>query len=445
MRQLYFTFTSPLIAVLVLGCNPGASNSGTASAAPVSPTDSSKVYLQQEGEKWSLIRNGQPYFIKGAGGDTYLEKVVSAGGNSIRTWGTANLGEVLDRAHANGLTVTAGLWLGHERHGFNYADEAALQKQRSVILATVEKYKSHPALLMWGIGNEMEGKGENTRIWKEINTIAASIKDIDPHHPTMTVLAEASPVKINNLKAHCPNIDVLGVNSYGGLRTIPKRLRDLEWKKPYIVTEFGPPGPWESGKTSWGAPIELNSTQKAEIYARNYREGITASPSWCLGSYAFKWGHKQEATATWFGMLLPDGTMLGTVDAMTSVWTGQPANHLSPTIQSLSLKAEKSADANPAQTYATNDRLTASVQAISPHSYPLKVKWDLREENTNRKQGGDKEADPDAVPLPPTNSSDQTITFSAPTKPGPYRLFIYVSDGNGKAATANIPILIKAP
>ena len=42
----------------------------------------------------------------------------------------------------------------------------------------------------------------------------------------------------------------------------------------------------------------------------------------CLGTYAFKWGHKQEATPTWFGMFLPDGRRTPAIDTMTELWSG---------------------------------------------------------------------------------------------------------------------------
>ena len=51
--------------------------------------------------EWQLLRGGEPYYIKGAGGDTNLDKLIEIGGNSIRTWGTDNAKEILDEAHAN--------------------------------------------------------------------------------------------------------------------------------------------------------------------------------------------------------------------------------------------------------------------------------------------------------------------------------------------------------
>ena len=42
------------------------------------------------------------------------------------------------------------------------------------------------------------------------------------------------------------------------------RYRELGGTKPIVITEFGPPGTWEIGMTSFGAPPELTSTEIAE-------------------------------------------------------------------------------------------------------------------------------------------------------------------------------------
>ena len=71
-----------------------------------------------------------------------------------------------------------------------------------------------------------------------------------------------------------------------------------------MVTEWGPLGFWEVGKTDWGAPIEQNSTEKARHYLGGYQNFILpALPRQALGSYVFLWGQKQERTPTWFSMV----------------------------------------------------------------------------------------------------------------------------------------------
>ena len=89
-----------------------------------------KVEVKQEANgQWQLYRGGQPYYIKGAGGNTHLDKIVEIGGNSFRTWSADDAETILDEAHKRGLTVMMGLWVGHERHGFDYDNQAAVASQ----------------------------------------------------------------------------------------------------------------------------------------------------------------------------------------------------------------------------------------------------------------------------------------------------------------------------
>ena len=57
-----------------------------------------KVGVIKIGNSYKLIRNGQPYYIKGAGGSSKLAELARRGGNSIRTWSTHRAQAVLDSA-----------------------------------------------------------------------------------------------------------------------------------------------------------------------------------------------------------------------------------------------------------------------------------------------------------------------------------------------------------
>src|SRR6516165_2880256 len=93
-----------LIAVVLV-----VSGAAHATAIPV------KVVKTAAG--WRLLRGGEPYFIKGAGGDGSKAELARAGGNSIRTWSVdGDTPRVLDEARRLGLTVTLGIWLGHREH-----------------------------------------------------------------------------------------------------------------------------------------------------------------------------------------------------------------------------------------------------------------------------------------------------------------------------------------
>lgn len=153
-------FRRPLLAVLL--------------SLPVHAGQAPVVAIKADASgRLTLMRNGAPFVIHGAGGTGHLKDLVKYGGNSIRTWGIESLAEkvegkpLLDYCQDLGIAVTAGIWIGHERHGFDYADAAQVKKQRDTVRAAVRRYRSHPALLMWGLGNEMEGPtadGKDPRI-----------------------------------------------------------------------------------------------------------------------------------------------------------------------------------------------------------------------------------------------------------------------------------------
>jgi glycosyl hydrolase family 2 len=428
MKALSLSSMAATLVTPSLTCGAGAPQSRP-SVVRVVKTDSG----------CGLTRDGRPYFIKGGGGQTQLKALADAGGNSLRTWAAENLDPVLDEAQKLGLTVTVGIWLGHERHGFSYnnADQVAEQSEKA--RQAIMRYKDHPAVLMWGIGNEMEGyeKGDNAAIWSAVNNIAAMARRLDPNHPTMTVIAEIGGDRVKNIHRLCPDVDVVGINSYGGVASIARRYQEAGGVKPYVVTEFGPPGIWETGKNEWGAAPEPTSTEKAEIYRKAYEQAIASQKGQCLGSYVFAWGHKQEATATWFGMFLPDGSKLAAVDVMTELWSGKPPANRCPAIQSLKLEGPALVD--PGTT------VRASLAASDPEGEPLKVRWVLQKEPFSYGTGGDAEEVPPTYPDAIVSSDHKQAQVRMPKEGGGYRLFAYVQDGRGGAAVGNLPLRVKGP
>jgi len=393
------------------------------------------VRVERSEKSFRLFKNGEPYFIEGAGwvnGD--LRTLKEAGGNSIRTWGSDDLGSILDRAHTLGLTVTAGIWLGQVGQGTHYDDPQVLAAHRALVREVVLKHKDHPALLIWGLGNEMElGGKEPPQLWEHLNELARMVKQLDPNHPTMTAVAGINKTKIERLNRLCPDLDLLGVNTYGPIAKIAGQLRDWEWRRPYIVAEFGPPGWWESEKTPWGAPLEATSAQKAETYLTGYLQAVASHRDRCLGSYVFLWGHKQEGTATWFGMLLPGGERLGAVEAMTFAWTGRWPANLAP--RALFIETEAAGREVPMAT-----EMDAVVAAYDLDNDPLKFHWEVIEEDKPGNAGKPPLSHPEAIVAVEGNR----LRYRTPEAEGAYRLFVTVLDGQGHAATANIPFRVKA-
>ncbi|MBN1765315.1 MAG: hypothetical protein JW860_08675 [Sedimentisphaerales bacterium] len=407
--------------------------------AAAQKTEPSIVTIQEAGGRYELTRNGRPFFINGAGGSRHLDELVKAGGNSIRTWSSSK--EVLDKAYQKDLMVCIGLSMQKPRHGANYQDITMLKEQRDRIYNKVIELKDHPAVLMWGIGNEVEhqtSRDISIQVWKEIETIAKMIKEIDSNHPVITVIAGAGR-KLEDIKQYCPTLDAIGINTYGKLEQVPVRIKQYGWQKPYLITEFGPRGWWEVPKTTWGLPIEDTSTEKAQFYYTAYKAGIDNKPN-CLGSYVFFWGNKQEKTHTWFNMFLPDGSPTEMVDTMTLLWTGQWPENRAPRIGS---KKIYTASGDQPHIYQTSSKVTFRVQAQDPEGDDLSIKWDLRrDESDNPATGGDWEKRIPPIAGAVLSSESDKAVIMMPAKAGNYRIFTNVFDPAGKAATVNLPIKV---
>jgi hypothetical protein len=413
---------------------------------PIGP-DPAKVEVRRVNGHWLLLVNLRPFFIRGAGlefGDQ--EKLAAAGGNSFRTWRTENGREtgqqVLDRAQKNGLFVTMGLNVERERHGFDYSDTNAVAKQLAEIKAEVLKYKDHPALLMWDIGNELNLNSDNPRVWDAVNEISKMIHQIDPNHPTTTSLEGVSKDLVDQIKSRAPDLDLLCFQSYADIVNLPRELRDSGWDGPYVVTEWGATGHWECGETEWGAPIEDNSSVKATRYRKRYEIAIMSDTNKCLGSYVFLWGAKQERTPTWYGMFLSSGEATETVDVMQYFWTGHWPTVRCPQVDGFSLDgktARQNVHLSAGQSYP------AKVTVESPTNAPLNYSWEIMEESNTQTVGGDFEPRPKTLTGLISADAAAEVQIKAPAKPGAYRLFVYAHDGRGKAAYANIPFYVDAP
>jgi len=404
--------------------------SGVATAAPV------PVELRRTEQGWQLLRGGEPYLIRGAGGSASMEQLAALGANSVRTWNVDAAQQILDAAQALDMTVTLGIALEHERHGFDYRNAAQVAAQLAAAREAVLRYRDHPALLLWGVGNEVEGyaSGDDPAIWKALNDVAAMVKELDPNHPTMTVTAEVAGGRIENLHERSPAIDIHGINTYGGAPTVAERMRAGGATKPYVISEFGPLGPWETEKTDWGAPYEQTSTEKAEFYRQSYQRAVLESRGQALGSYAFLWGSKMEGTATWFGMLLDNGAKLGATDVMSELWSGKIPADRAPTIAPIVI------DSGPQ--LEPGAILQASTQPADPENGAVSVNWVLRAESGDYNTGGDyRQALPDIAGAV-LESHAGSASIRMPDEPGPYRLFAYAYDAAGNAATANIPLLV---
>lgn len=403
-----------------------------------------KVEIVEENGSYQLLRGSKPYQVKGAGiASTDLESLVKFGGNSMRNWAVDNHAEpaqqLLDRAHAMGITVSLCLEFARERHGFDYDDPAAVARQLAKNRVRVEKYKDHPALLTWIIGNEVNFGFTNPKVFDAVNETAKMIKEIDPNHPTTTALAGFDKRALAAIQERAPDLDFVSFQLYADLLNLPKYIQDSGYDKPYFVTEWGAVGHWEVHKTKWGAPVENTSSEKANNYAKSYSQVLQPYSGKAIGNYVFLWGQKQEKTPTWYGMFLASGEKTEAVDVMYQIWNGDWPENRVPQISQIVLNNQVAFD----DVYLRSGEVyQASVEVVDPDGDDIRYLWEIRPESTSNKVGGDAEYVPSLVDGA-INNQAAVIQLTTPEKAGPYRLFVYAFDGNNNAAHANIPFYVK--
>ena len=399
------------------------------------------VTIADTADGYRLVRDAEPFFIRGAVGNRFLERLASAGGNSIRA-GVADL----DRAHALGLTVLANLPFGKPRWGFDYTDRGAVARQLDELRGMVQAVKDHPALLMWAIGNELEIRTtpeQRAPLWRAVNEAAQMIHGVDGRHPVLTPVGCDYRHLLWEIDDLCPALDAIGINAYQDMLTLPEDLRQLRWTRPYVVTEFGPRGHWQVIKTPWGMPIEDSSTQKAEFYRRAYEHAVQNRPR-CLGAYVFHWSYHHEKTHTWYGMFLEDGSPTECVDLMQFLWTGSYPSNRCPRIHDMWVQQENGFTQRVYAVLPARTRVQAHVQASDPDGDVWSARWELRPDVAdNPNVGGDREEPVQQIADAIADTAEGWAEVHMPEQEGKYRLFVYVHDPKGSAANANMPVLLK--
>lgn len=405
--------------------------------------------IVQKNGKYQLLRNGEAYFINGAGGQLYLDKLASYGGNSFRLWSVhspqgesgKSIDQILDEADSLDLTVTMGLWVMHPRHDRTFYDDSVkVKEQLERFRQSVRMYRDHPAVLMWAVGNEVHLASDDNRVWDAVGDIVRMIKEEDPRHVVTTVLAGPNPTAIGQLNEKVPELDVVGINIYDDdLSHVPSRIREAGWDRAYFLGEYGPRGPWMMPKTPWGASIEPNPERKLNSYIRGF-ESCLEDEEHFIGSYAFLWGWKWEKTYSWFNLFTHDGQETASLDAMEYIWKGYWPENRSP------LGGEILVEGIPAEEFIplkAGGTYTISIEAIDPESDEIRYNWYLYPEGTSNARGGDPEEPKKPMPVETVVTGEGEIEMIMPSKEGAYRIYAYVADKNQRISISNYPILLE--
>ena len=441
------------------------------------PVDETRtVYVNKTETGYQLIRNGEPFYIQGAGGESHFKELAEIGGNTIRLFETSNLQDKLDEAYKYNLAVIVDIYLPRYNKTYNsYDDENENAVLKQEIKALVNQHKDHPALLIWNLGNEVNypfvfRKNDFINTFNELVSI---IHSVDPNHPVSTSIEGVSRKAMSSIYIHSPEIDLLSFNTFGNTKLVTSNFNQISFlfgSKPYFFSELGPDGPWESTSTSWGAPIEATSTKKAELFKTRMNIIEDSEDAACLGSLIFYWGTKLERTHTWFS-LFKDGYKSEIISVIESLWNQSNASpelagldflfintkdsnnninfspgesrqpNISPKLIGLDYMLVNNRGANDNIIFAPGELSHAEIIFHENGNDSVRIDWEIYPEawysDTSEMAVNN---------YKPINTFVQfeknKTTFLAPIIEGPYRIFAYIYNEDGFFATTNTPFYV---
>lgn len=177
-----------------------------------------------------LWLNGQDYFIKGIcyhpvqkgqtkrsfeNLDRDLSLMREANINTVRVYSPIDDIEVLNRFNDAGIKLIIG---------FGYNQEGVFDILSGTFINYINKYKNHPAILIWELGNEYNYHpewfdGDIQNWYRTLSEAADLIHNTDLNHPVSTAHGE---IPDSIARANIKHIDIWGLNIY-------------RWDKPETV------------------------------------------------------------------------------------------------------------------------------------------------------------------------------------------------------------------
>jgi hypothetical protein len=423
--------------------------------------ETSAVHIKKTEKGYQLIRNGKPFHIKGASGDSYFKELADFGGNTIHLYDTINLQSNLDEALKYGLAVVVNIPIPAFSYSYTLKeDESRALKYK--VKKLVKKYKNHEALLMWNLGNEIYPQLFKWRDYFNINFLKVSLEKIryintlnelieiiqneDKNHPVSTTTWLIAIPKIISIKVFSPGIDLLAYNIFGNTERIVEEFNEFHFLFgvfPYFISEFGSDGCWgsESKITSWGSPIEQTSIKKADQIKIRYNL-IQSINENCLGSLLFFWGNKFEGTDTWFSLFENEykSEILLEVKKLWGNFDSQPK------FIGLDYMLVDGKGAYDNIIFVPNELKISELKFSKNWNDSLKIRWEILPDTWYYaywyKDTYKKLLD---SPLPMNcflNIDKNSATFVTPGIEGPYRIFATVYNQEGYFATANTPFYV---
>jgi len=265
--------------------------------------------------------NGQPFLMRGVGyqptpigenpstsapnGDYYtpkyqaiyvrdLQNLRDMGANAVRIYGWNELSnhvDFLDKAWNGGTNPVYVLLNKYVNPGTVWTSTAAVNAIRDTYVAIVTNVNNHPAVMGFGIGNELNiynGNGANSNFWNAMNFIGGAVKAAASTKLVGVVNADDAG-SVANFNASMTNMDVWFLQIYRGqtFGTLFSSYSNAS-TKPMFITEFG----IDAFNNAAGQEYPNNAQIVADYFEGLWREILTNRPidsGGCVFSYSDEW------------------------------------------------------------------------------------------------------------------------------------------------------------
>lgn len=411
----------------------------------ISNNINAQTTIENINDNWTFKVDTKPYEIKGVtfgpvddvdNYDKYFKDLTFLGVNTIRTWATGkNTKALLDAAQKYNIKVMAGIWMRHGKPGmedddrFDYLkDDKGKEDQYENAINFVKKYKNHPAILTWGIGNEVylniATAPEKLAYSKLLEKICSEVKKLDPNHPITSV--DAWTFGMDWWSKHVPSIDIYGLNSYGpGVQFLQTELEKKNIDKPYIITEFGVRGEWDIKEKKNDIKIEPSDEEKYSTIANGYSDWITSKPK-NLGVFVFHYEDNNKHLAPWL-LTQYKGSLRPQYWAIRKAFTGKDPENSIPTIELFEL---------PNKSFKSKSWVPVTLKANDLENESLSISFSYNQRTGSRKRRDQ------IVPLESKGSLEKGFEIQLPEVDGAIKVYAEVKDTYNNMAIAFNSIVV---
>lgn len=404
-----------------------------------------QVKVNKIDQQWQLMVDQKPFDIKGVtfgydqdidNFERHFKDLKNIGVNTIRLWATNDLTpQLLNIAHTYGIKVMVGIWMRHGRPGmedddsFNYLeDNEGKEVMYRNAIEVVNTFKDHPAVLTWGIGNEvylnMATDPEKEAYSILLERICSEIKSIDPNHPITSV--EAWTFGLDWWEKFVPSIDIYGLNSYGpGAGYLQAELEKRSIDKPYIITEFGVTGEWDITEKPNGIALEPTDEQKYNAITTGYKEWIQPKPN-CLGVYIFHYGTGSNFATSWLLTHYND-YFRPQYWAIREAYTGKTPTNMVPVISTFSI---------PNHDPTSGKWIPVDLDILDPENDELTVSFHYNQRTGSRKRRNS------VKPLEFRGNITEGFQIKLPKEDGAIKVYVHVIDSFKNMGIATVSTVV---